>query len=110
MPFAAQRPCNGSPTCHRPATYRGRCQEHARTQEKARYNADTRKWYCTTDWAILRQAVLADDPICVMCKIAPSTDVDHKVPHRGNYILFWDRDNLQGLCKSCHSAKTQKGQ
>ena len=32
--------------------------------------------------------------------------VDHIVPHRGDYGLFWDYRNHQVLCKSCHSRKT----
>jgi 5-methylcytosine-specific restriction protein A len=40
----------------------------------------------------------------------PSTEVDHKTPHRGAYALFWDRQNLQGLCKRCHARKTQRGE
>jgi 5-methylcytosine-specific restriction protein A len=32
--------------------------------------------------------------------------VDHIVPHRGDERLAFDRDNLQGLCKSCHDRKT----
>ena len=30
--------------------------------------------------------------------------MDHKRPHKGDYNLFWDSDNWQGLCASCHSA------
>ena len=35
-----------------------------------------------------------------------ATDVDHIVPHRGDRDLFWDRNNWQALCHSCHSKKT----
>ena len=33
-----------------------------------------------------------------------ATIVDHKIPHRGNYELFWDSDNWQSLCKRCHDS------
>jgi 5-methylcytosine-specific restriction protein A len=98
------------PRCPQKASYRGRCDTHARQKEQHRYNAATRKWYCTEDWRQLRLRVLADEPVCAHCLRAPSVEVDHKVPHRGDYVVFWDRDNLQGLCKPCHSAKTQLGQ
>lgn len=41
-----------------------------------------------------------------MNKQTPATVVDHIVPHTGNADLFWDKDNLQGLCKGCHDSKT----
>lgn len=56
-------------------------------------------------WGKLRRAVLADEPLCRMCKaqglIEPATEVDHMAG-------AWDnrRESLQPLCKSCHSKKT----
>lgn len=38
--------------------------------------------------------------------IEQATDLDHIEPHRGDMTLFWDHDNWQSLCHSCHSAKT----
>ena len=32
--------------------------------------------------------------------------VDHIIPHRGDQKLFWDQNNWQSLCKSCHDKKT----
>lgn len=34
--------------------------------------------------------------------------VDHKIPHRGDMKLFWDRDNWQSMAKACHDIKTAK--
>lgn len=110
MPTAALRPCIGSPTCPETAIYKGRCRTHARTQERTRYNAETRKWYSTEAWLVLRLSVLHDDPICTDCRAQASTEVDHKTPHRGVYALFWERSNLQGMCKACHGRKTQRGE
>lgn len=48
--------------------------------------------------------VLARDPICTMCREAPATEVDHKVPKAaGGTDSF---ANLRGVCKPCHSRKT----
>lgn len=34
--------------------------------------------------------------------------VDHKIPHRGNMKLFWDRKNWQPLASSpCHTSRKQ---
>lgn len=41
-----------------------------------------------------------------MNRQTPATVVDHIIPHTGNDKLFWDKDNWQSLCKSCHDSKT----
>jgi 5-methylcytosine-specific restriction protein A len=33
-------------------------------------------------------------------------DLDHIVPHKEVWALFWDPTNWQGLCDGCHSFKT----
>jgi 5-methylcytosine-specific restriction protein A len=38
----------------------------------------------------------------------PAIVVDHIIPHKGNYKLFWDKSNWQSLCKSCHDKKTAR--
>ena len=54
----------------------------------------------------LRQVILSRDPWCKLCDIAPSNEMDHIVPlSRGGTN---DDDNLQGVCKRCHSKKTMK--
>jgi len=63
-------------------------------------------------WRRLRRLVLARDPLCISCRsagrIVPATEADHIKPRRegGPDSL----DNLQGLCKSCHTKKTRAGQ
>jgi hypothetical protein len=42
----------------------------------------------------------------MMCQHVASTIADHIIPHKGNWVLFCDLDNLQGLCDACHSRKT----
>ena len=39
---------------------------------------------------------------CELCG-KPSELVHHKTEHNGNWDLFWDRNNWQALCWSCHS-------
>ncbi|WP_448680005.1 HNH endonuclease [Pseudomonas nicosulfuronedens] len=73
-------------------------------------NANERGY--TYQWQQARERYFAKHPLCVHCqangKVVVATDLDHKVPHRGNESLFWDESNWQGLCKSCHSVKTQQ--
>lgn len=55
-------------------------------------------------WRKLRPAILERDPTCVICRRAPSTHVDHRIPRkRGGTDA---PSNLRGLCASCHGAKT----
>jgi len=35
-----------------------------------------------------------------------STVIDHIRPHKGVWVMFMDRNNLQGLCARHHSQKT----
>ena len=58
-------------------------------------------------WRRLRAAVLANEPLCRACqamgRTTPATDVDHI----NNESTDNRRENLQPLCASCHSRKTQ---
>lgn len=57
-------------------------------------------------WRKLRAMVLAEQPLCPECGdqglMVPATEVDHHDNDPSNN----SRDNLVGLCKSHHSAKT----
>lgn len=68
--------------------------------------------YCSPAWARIRKAVIARDAgVCQECQKAVSMNagdahVDHKIPKEqgGTDAL----ENLQLLCRSCHSKKTAK--
>jgi len=65
------------------------------------------KWYHRSYWKkILRPTTLARDPVCAICNRNASTVADHIIPHKGNWILFSDLNNLQGICDACHGKKT----
>lgn len=61
-------------------------------------------------WRNARVRFLRVHPLCENCSRidAPvaATVVDHKTPHRGDQYLFWNENNWQALCASCHSRKT----
>ncbi len=65
-------------------------------------------------WQKARDAYLAQRPLCAMCaalsppRLSAATVVDHIQPHRGDPVLFWDQDNWQGLCTSCHISRKQR--
>ena len=72
-----------------------------------------RQWYRTDRWQRLRRRVLSEQPLCAMrekrerCRLV-ATEVDHIKPHRGDRRLFFDRANLQPMCRSCHAQKTAR--
>ena len=72
-----------------------------------------KRLYDTRRWRKLRDIVLSEEPLCRLCgqmnRVTPSKIADHIIPHKDDPDLFWDRDNLQALCKLCHdSAKAIK--
>jgi len=62
-------------------------------------------------WQKVRAVFLAEHPVCQCddpeCQ-RPATEVHHVRPHRGDYDLFWDPANWQGLTKECHSRLTAR--
>ena len=70
--------------------------------------------YNNRRWRSLRAAHLSAHPFCAMCReqgrVVPATVVDHRKPHRGDPVLFWDPTNLQGLCQTHHSATKQRAE
>lgn len=53
------------------------------------------------NWQTLRARILRRDPTCQNCGLNASVDVDHITPGNNHHP-----DNLQGLCRHCHRAKT----
>ena len=75
-----------------------------------------RKWYKLQRWHDLRDEVLLRDgyvcqvtgALCVGKYPAPNSPVvDHKIPHRGDARLFWDKSNLQTVTKEYHDKVKQ---
>ena len=60
-------------------------------------------------WRLLRKDLLKSHPLCKMClenKLIKKADhIDH-IHGFNSRSQFFDRDNLQPLCISCHSKKT----
>lgn len=62
-------------------------------------------------WNEYRKLFLKENPLCAYHKkigqVVAAEVVDHIRPHRGDYELFWDTDNHQALCTTCHNAIKQ---
>lgn len=61
-------------------------------------------------WRRLSAIVAAEEPLCRMCliagKVTPREHTDHIIPIEVNPALKYVRENLQSLCRSCHTRKT----
>jgi 5-methylcytosine-specific restriction endonuclease McrA len=63
--------------------------------------------YATPQWRSLRAAFRkAGWTTCVCCRVTASALLDHVVPVQQRPSHAFDPENLQPLCKICHSRKT----
>ena len=60
----------------------------------------------TPRWEKERKEFVKENSICKICGVKPSYITDHIIPYINSKELFWDRNNWQALCKSCHDRKT----
>lgn len=111
MPRSLKRPCP-HPGCPELVTS-GRCDEHRKAAEAHRGSSSERGYNSPLHQAF-REAVLAKDPICVLCLRAPSKEADHHpVSRKGLITLGLNPDDPKrgrGLCSPCHKAETAKYQ
>lgn len=69
--------------------------------------AETDKLYKTSRWLKLRKMKLAANPLCERCLRAgafvPASIVHHKIEAKDDISKFYDFDNLESICQSCHN-------
>lgn len=92
-----------------------RCNMHAkekRQPDTLRPNSYQRGY--DKNWRALRDAYLAENPLCHDCqeqghtKAAREVHHKHKVAEHPELRLDWD--NLMSLCTECHSRRTARGE
>ncbi len=110
MALKALRPCKHSGCAE--LTRDGWCDRH-KPRHKRNRSADYHSWYFLPIWTkTLRPNQLLKEPFCRECAREGlrvyATVVDHIVPHRGDWKLFCDPNNLQSLCKHHHDKKTMQ--
>jgi len=114
MAIRPKKPCN-RPGCRElvNTTY---CKEHADIIKRKNWKqidqnreSSTKRGY-GYKWKKARDGFLVSHPLCAECEDAGRTTaagvVDHKIPHKGDMILFWDKSNWQSLCAPCHNRKS----
>lgn len=106
MPMKPKKPCN-HPGCPN-LTDGYYCEEHQVLHRGDRESSGKRGY--NSKWQKARKLYLTAHPLCEKCykekKLVAATVVDHIIPHRGDPVLFWNQNNWQALCKSCHDKKT----
>lgn len=86
------------------------CKKHSRELDRQRGTATERGY--NWRWQQASRAFLREHPLCeckecrALGRIIPSEVTDHRIPHRGDPVLFWDRSNWQAMSKTCHDRKT----
>lgn len=90
--------------------------DQAKGPKPVQHSQPWKAWYKTARWRRLRQEVLTrDNYTCqrtgqVLGGKHPAPDspvVNHKRPHRGDPVLFWDIENLEVVAKSVHDSAIQ---
>ncbi|QQN73943.1 HNH endonuclease signature motif containing protein [Croceicoccus sp. YJ47] len=63
-------------------------------------------------WQRERLVFLDQHPLCERCeadgRVEAATVVNHRIPHKGNMKLFWDRSNWEATCKRHHDSDIQR--
>ena len=84
-------------------------------RDRERDQRPWRGWYKTSRWQKLRMKILRRDLFTCQwsgCgRVVADTSklvADHREPHRGDEVLFWDENNLWTLCKQCHDSAKQR--
>jgi 5-methylcytosine-specific restriction protein A len=110
MPDTPPRPCS-APGCPTFASH-GLCEIHRRERDRdlaAGRGTAAERGYDRT-WERLRNMVRAEEPLCAECLAAGMVDrataVDHIIPIRERPDLRLVRENLQGICRRHHAAKS----
>ena len=100
------------PRCKELITSGKYCDTHKAQPGPPRERGEFDWAYRSTDWKRIRSVQLAKQPLCCRCLhygiVERAKDVDHVIAHEGDLNLFYDKDNLQSLCHSCHSWKTNQ--
>lgn len=108
----ARSVCN-VPSCPTLTAGSGRCAEHEQAASRAR-GSSTQRGYGPR-WRAARAKTLARDPVCVLCRSAPSNTADHwpRSRHELEAAGVGNPDApefMRGLCRPCHSRETAKHQ
>lgn len=91
------------------------CDKHSKSSQQMqdRYRGSSTSRGYDSDWRNARDWHIGEHPLCAECErqgiVKAGEHVDHIIPFRGiEDPLRLDADNLQTLCRECHSRKTAR--
>lgn len=104
-----KRPCK-APMCSQFSEVGSQyCSKHKLLVNQERPNSYQRGY--NSRWRKERKLFIERNPMCKICledgRVTMATVVDHIKPHKGDQRLFWDQNNWQALCETCHNRKTR---
>jgi len=109
MPSKPKRPCS-VPGCPN-LVAKGRCEKHRASDTGGRGTRKARGY--GEDWLRFRKRYLTAHPLCEDCektgRVVPATDLHHVVALRNGGERL-SESNVMGLCASCHSKRTVRGE
>jgi 5-methylcytosine-specific restriction endonuclease McrA len=110
MPTLARRSCL-VPTCAEPAGPGGRCPAHSTIHRRTLNTDGDERLYRTARWRRLRAQVIHEQPFCAEPGCPRLTaEVHHRVKRADNLPLFYERTNVEGLCRPHHAQRTRRGE
>lgn len=108
MPYKPNVPCMQPGCAAMVEAGKKYCGKHLKLHPEVTRSASKRGY--GSKWQKESKRFLQSNPLCAECmkrgRYTRATVVDHVVPHRGDQLLFWSRNNWQPLCKPCHDKKT----
>lgn len=109
MPHAPRRPCRAAGCGQlQPCPRHGAASVAASSTER-RKDAPYRRLYDSQAWRKASAGFLRGK-VCERCdqgtprRFRLANVTDHRVPHCGDLVLFWDRENWRPLCRGCNNA------
>ena len=96
MPTKPKHPCAraGCPALVRHGRY---CPDHRTTRQPIKDNRINGRKLYGWRWQKARAAYLKRNPLCCQHQadgqVVPAVAVDHRIPHGGDMVLFWDENN-----------------
>ncbi len=93
---------------HRQSAHKAQRQQADKDYDRNRGSASARGY--GKRWQRVRKMFLSRSPVCVRCeregRIVPATEVHHIKDRRIFSELAYSMDNLEALCKPCHSQQS----
>ncbi|QDU62155.1 HNH endonuclease [Planctomycetes bacterium Pan216] len=88
--------------------------ERRRRYQRERTDQAFQRFYQSKRWRRFRKWFLARQPLCIDCEAAgrlkEADQLHHVVKLKDDWSRRLDPTNVVGLCRSCHSKRTARGE